>query len=170
MQQAEIIDFSKLLGKEIYEVDRFLLGNNFQLNENLPKSYLVKKEIKSHYGLNYLEVNFTNDKSGLVNSVSLTITEVVNKKTFELLNDEFGKPSSIKVIDQEIFLSSGSDSANNNHTFNKGYATFKEGTFDDNPLFVIWDKDDLEVILHIRRGKLYHQGFSILTYRYPIKR
>lgn len=170
MQQGQHIDFPKLLGQEAAKVEQLFLKNGFKQGIHNPQSYISEENFKIQFGLNCSRISFSLDEDSMLNSVILSLVEVVNKEIFELLNQEFGKPVGIKVIDHDFPLKKVSETRiDDNHTVRKGYVTLKEGTFEDNPLFVIWKMGDYEVILKNNYPDGFNLGSSMLVYRYPFK-
>ncbi len=147
-------NFEKLVGKRIPEINSILncvLENNL-INKNF--YYGNTKEERLLYGINYNVISLTTDNNKNITSITIHLKNVIGNDFYNLFIAEYGKPTSILIIEREIILSETESTGGSfNQKMRSGELEMKEGEFNENPLYIIWKKKGYKIKILIRRDR-----------------
>ncbi|WP_139062586.1 hypothetical protein [Aquimarina megaterium] len=159
------IEFEKLLGKHV-SIFEETIGNDFE-NKLFRKHsfYSIKDEFvkKYFFGLNYNTIAIQTDENEIIESISIHFRKVIDRQFFDLFVEKYGEPdhtyiiSNIKVV-SETTPHESNDPFHQNLTKREG--DLIEGTFDEKPLFMIWEKDNFYIQAFLR----HKQNISEITF------
>ena len=157
--------FKTLLGKS-FAFAASCIGEEF-INEPFQNgTYFLEKDssYKSFYDSKYNCLSI-HKKEGreIVNSITVHLLEVLNFKTFNSLVAQYGAPDHIWVATNTSMISETINDSNPEfkQRLTKSEHDLREGTFEEKPLVIIWNKGDFEIKVLFR----YEQNQSKITYR-----
>lgn len=156
--------FEALLGKS-FAFAASCIGEEF-VNEPFQKgSYFLEKDssYKPFYDSKYNCLSIHKNDRGIVNSITVHLLEVLNFKSFNLMVTQYGAPDHIWVATKTTLISETIDDSNPEfkQRLTKSEHDLREGTFEEKPLVIIWNKKDFEIKVLFR----YEQNQSKITYR-----
>ncbi|MDO6852218.1 hypothetical protein JM80_0508 [Cellulophaga sp. RHA_52] len=155
--------FENLLGKNISKLSK-IIGEEFE-NELFDSSfYYIKNESikKNLYGMQYNSITVLTNEKDNIKSISIHFDKTINKYFYESFIEDYNKPNNILVIEASETTSEGFlEGKPFNQKLRKNNIQLREGKFDENPLFIVWTKEDYEVKFFFR----YNNNSSEVTYR-----
>lgn len=156
--------FETLLGNSI-AFAASSIGEEF-INEPFQNgTYFLEKDssYKSYYDSKYNCLSIHKNDRGIVNSITVHLLEVLNFKTFNSLVAQYGAPDHIWVATNTSMMSETIDDSNPEfkQRLTKSEHDLREGTFEEKPLVIIWNKGDFEIKVLFK----YEQNQSKITYR-----
>ncbi len=171
------IVFEDLL-KEHISVAKEITGNDFEeSNINIDnfknKHYSIKSnldynplEIRNLYGMPYKFLFIQTDKNDTIQSVTIYFHKLINRQFYDAFNRVYGEPNNILIIDKRTVISENNEEDETygfkQHT-RKSDLELREGSFEENPLYIIWKKDSYEIKALLR----HKQNTSELTFKLP---
>ena len=156
-------DYESLLGKHITNTED-ILGSDFDNKLFEKYFYYVKDENikKNLYGIDYNSISILTDKNEIVESVTIHFLSTINKDVYDQLILKYGLRNEIKVIEKKVIVS---ENKINNEVFSqeikKSNVELRNGSFEENPLYIIWHKDNFEIIIFTR----HNMGISEITFK-----
>lgn len=168
------IHFEDLLGKHISVAEK-ITGHDFEetsvnLDNFETKHYSIKSnlddslfEIRNLCGMPYKFLFIQTDKNDTVQSITIYFHRLINRAFYDAFNEVYAKPSSILVIEKRTVLSenNGEDQTYGFKQYlRKSELELREGTFDENPLYIIWEKEKFM----IRALLMHNQETSEITF------
>jgi len=149
----EFKDFEFLLGKHVSTTTN-IIGNEFEnkLFEN--SFYYIKSEDleKKLYEMQFKAITVLSNEDEIIKSVTIHFSKIVTKDFYNQLINEYGFPNEIKVIKKRKKISSeilNDEIFSQNMT--KSNIELIDGTFEDEPLFIIWKDKDLKITIFFKR-------------------
>ena len=124
---------------------------------------LIDYKAKDYYGMPYIDLFIKTDKIDKIQSVTIHFRKTIDRKFYDLFTNDYGEPNSILVIDKRNIISESTLRDDNNkviQTSRKSELELKEGTFEDKPLYIIWEKDNYEIKALLR----HKTGISEITF------
>ena len=170
----DYINFEDLLGKHI-SVAEEITGNDFEeINVNTDnfekKQYSIKSnlddspfDIRNFYGISFKFLFVQTDKNDTVQSVTVYFHRLINREFYDAFNEAYGKPSSILVIEKRTVISeyNGEDEMHGFKQYlRKSELELEEGTFEEKPLYIIWQKEKYQIKALLR----HEQNMSEITF------
>ena len=159
------IEFEKLLGEPILIFEK-ALNNDFEKSVNIKDLYQIKEDsaLKNFYGTSYKAITIQKGESDEVRAITLIFNEVLSRQFYDSFNAQYGKPNNIQIKGDEKIISDSGSLAKEKTPFGqkliKRTYDLKEGAFEDNPLFIIWKKENY--IIKAFFG--YEQNMSTITF------
>lgn len=162
------IMFESLLGKHFSYVKdvtrRDFKKNEFEKDGFIINFYSNKNSIeKDFYGMTYNYMTFQTTDKDTIQSVSIHFNKVLNRQFYDSFILKYGEPKSILVIDdREVESETILKDKNGKITqrLRKSKIELKEGSFEDEPLFIIWEKEAFNIKAFIRQK----QNISEITF------
>ena len=156
--------FETLLGKS-FAFAASCIGEEF-INEPFQNgTYFLEKDssYKSFYDSKYNCLSIYKDDREVVHSITVHLLEVLNFKSFNLMVAQYGAPDHIWVATNTSMISETIEDSNPEfkQRLTKSEQDLREGTFEEKPLVIIWNKKDFEIKVLFR----YEQNQSKITYR-----
>lgn len=154
--------FENLLGKHILETK-----NTFDIdfeNNNDNIYYATLNDYKEFYGISVDYIIVITDERDIINSITIYYNEVVDKRFYKSFISDYNSPTTIQVVEKIEVISKSSnvfDSIIQN--VEKRFLKTTEGSFDEKPLYMLWDKKDYQIKILMR----YSQNKSEITFRLP---
>ncbi len=147
------IEFEKLLRKHISIVEE-IIGDDFENTLSRKSFYFISDEFvkKKFLNMSYNCLDINTNKNDIVASISIHFSEVIDRQFYNTFVEKYGTPdqiyvrSNVKVISEEVYTSDDDFSSN----LKKREGDLIEGTFDEKPLFMIWEKDDFYIQAFLR--------------------
>lgn len=160
------IEFEELLGKHISNVEK-TIGSDFEKNnfEKIKISFYSNSQYFNidFYGIfcNHLTIQ-TNEKD-IVQSISIHFREVITREFYDSFIQQYGEPNNIQVIENRRTVSESFGEGFYQH-LRKSTFDLREGTFDENPLYIIWEKEHFQIKAFLR----HKMNISEITFSIPI--
>ncbi len=163
--KMDLIKPENLIGKKLKEVNLLLDANfnNYMLNKNLYfNSYGSEKSFYSMF-YNTLSI-ITNDDKEVI-SVTIHFNGIINDFFYNSFILDYNNPTTIQVIDSRKILSEETLNHKNNiqQHLKQREISLREGTFEEKPLFMLWNNKKFQIKVFIR----HEQNISELTFRLP---
>jgi hypothetical protein len=173
------INFEDLLGKHISYTEK-ITGYDFEeTNVNLKysenKHYSIKSkiddslfEVKYLCGIPYKFLFIQTDKTDIVQSITIYFQRLINRAFYDAFNEVYGIPSSMLVIEKRTVIS---ENNGEDETFSfqqhlrKSELELREGTFEENPLHIVWEKKKYMIKALLRHNQNISEiTFSLIEY------
>jgi len=159
-------EFENLLGEHISVAEEFL-GDDFE-NTLLSKGfYYIPDEFikKDFYGMQYNCITLQTNEEDIVQSVTIHLRKVINRQFFDSFIKRYGEPNYILVIENRQIISESVDYGDDDFKQNLRKSTFelREGSFEEDPLYIIWKKGHYSVKAFLR----HNQNISEVTFSFP---
>ena len=140
-------DFENLLGKHISNLTK-ILGNDFE-NKLFEKNFYYIKDENISKSLNQMSfrslIIITNQKEN-IESITIHFMKTINSEFYNLLTKTYGNPNEIKVIEKREEISQNLiEDEKFNQQVKKYNLELRDGTFEENPLFINWIKSNFNV-------------------------
>lgn len=168
-QSMDFNEFETLIGKGVWCVDETLLDAGFK-HKKLLGVNIYKAEINNRlYGMPYNMISIIDDEVEIVKNVTIHFHCILNDDFYDSFIKDYGNPDTIQVIDGYDSIGKWTENESEEEIeFRVRKVTFKmkEGTFEENPLFMIWNKKDFQIKILLKR----EQNISEITFRVPTDR
>ncbi|WP_299888918.1 hypothetical protein [uncultured Lacinutrix sp.] len=158
----DYIRFEHLLDKNL-SITKEAIGSDFE-NTLFSESfyYISDKSIKKDfYGMEYNSLSIETNEKDTVQSISVHFPKVINRQFYDAFIKKYGEPTSIFVIEKRKVVS---ETKSNEGHFKKSDIDLREGTFEENPLFIIWKKENFQIKAFLR----HRQNMSEITFSIPL--
>jgi len=155
--------FENLLGKHI-SISKFFTGSDFKTNNYGKKFYINSEQIDDSFlGVPYNFITIIPDENDTIQSITIHFPKLINRQFYDSFIEKYGEPNNIQVIENRKVMSKGTygDSDFKQH-LTKSTFDLREGSFEENPLFIIWKKDSFQINFFFR----YEQNKSELTFSF----
>ncbi len=167
VQFMDFKEFEKLIGKDISYANLILLDEGFKYHKPLEIPFYTSDSYQWFYGMPYNMISIITDDKDMVKSVTIHLHKVIDSRFYDLFILDYGNPDTTQVV--EGYDSVGKWTGNELEEeieLKARKVTFKmkEGTFEENPLFMIWNKKAYQV----RALSKHEQNISEITFRVPI--
>ncbi|WP_299557189.1 hypothetical protein [Seonamhaeicola sp.] len=169
------IKFENLLGKHISVAEATIENDfsetNYKIHNTEVKFYsnaeyllkLLDYEIKDYFSMPYINLFIETDKNDTIISINVHFQKLINRQFYNAFNKTYGEPSSILVIKKRNVISEGVEN-DDIHGFNqylrKSELELREGTFEEGPLYIIWEKENYQI-----KALLRQQNMSEITFK-----
>ncbi len=93
------------------------------------------------------------DDDGIVESITVHFGYVIDRTFYDSFVGQYGEPDHIYIIENTVVISESyikDENGNDVQKISKGESDLKEGTFDEKPLFMIWEKDGFYIQAYLR--------------------
>lgn len=164
----DFITLENLLDKHIAVAENHF-GIDFKVNvykkDDFEAKFYSNKDYikKDFYGMNYNQITINTNPNDTIESITIHFREVINNRFYNLFTEKYGKPDSILVIKNRQTVSEtilkDKDGKINQH-LRKNKIDLEEGTFEENPLYIIWKKKNYEIKAFLR----HKTGISEITF------
>ncbi len=149
-------NFEDLLGKSISKAETYCNGDmtsegNMHWIWNSKLGFLEKP---------YNHITMTTNENNTIISITLYIPEIIDKTYFERICERYGNVNRILVIDKLI---SEEKSVFRNQRLEDGKYLLKDGSFDDKPFYLYWNKKDFQIRVCLD----YNNGLTTILFREP---
>jgi len=158
-------EFETLIGKEITIANQILLDEGFEhINFLEINSYTLGDDFKFFYGMPYKIISIMTDNKNTITSITIHLLEVIDSDFYNAFILDYGNPNTVQVVDKPEFIGEWKKLDKEfNSRGRKVSLIMKEGTFEENPLFMLWNKEDYSIKAFLR----HEQNISEITFRVP---
>ena len=159
------VNFYNLLGKNILFAEKNL--NCIFEKSSDENIYYAFSPVKYGKGMQYNgTIILKTDEDDLINEVDINHGFVMGHEFYNKFVKCYGVPDSIKVIEKiEIIDQGRAKDSDFDQYLKKSFLKMKDGTFDENPLYMIWEKKDYQIKIVNR----YEQNLTQIIFRRPTK-
>ena len=105
----------------------------------------------------------TTNQQDVVESVTVYFRKIIDHSFYNSFVGNYGAPNSIQVIENRRRTSETlikDETGKTTQTLTKNIFDLREGTFEENPLHIIWEKDDYQIKVFLR----HEQSVSEITF------
>ena len=142
-------EFENLLGKH-FSFTKEVFGIDFKSTNYGTKFYTNSEYLNTEfYGIPYNFITITVNKEDIVQSITVHFQEVINRQFYDLFIKKYGEPNSIQVIENKKIESKTLGEGFFQH-LTKSSFDLREGTFEEDPLYIIWEKEHFQVKAFLR--------------------
>ena len=107
--------------------------------------------IKNYFGIPYRLISIYADENEVIKEVKILFPQNISRDFYDAFNEEYGRPDHIHVIEnRKVISESTQQDGDSTETLRKSSFDLREGTFEENPLFIIWKKDGYEIKAFMR--------------------
>ena len=165
------LDFENLIGKDVSIVHAILLDKGFENDNIFPniKSYALDEETyDSFYGLAFNIITIGINENNYVSDITIHFNQVIDSSFYYKFIIDYDKPDIIQVVDGVKFISDWKENKTENgieQKVRKVTLNTREGSFEENPFFMIWNKEGYQIKALLR----HKQNTSEITFRLPSK-
>lgn len=162
IKDIDTVKFENLIGEKLSKIN-LIMDTNFKndLSSNKNLYFASFNSYKEYYGMSYNMISTTVDKNNTITSLTIHFKSVINRNFFDLFNTDYNIPDKIYITGDKTITS---DDKYGNHHLVQGELEIREGTFDEKPLLIFWNKKKYQIKVLNREGFLQT---SDLTYRLP---
>ena len=159
------IEFEELLGEQLSNVEK-TVGIDFEnkIFGKIKISYYRNSQYLNidYYGIysNYLTIQ-TNEND-VVESISIHFRKVITRDFFDSFIQQYGEPNNIQVIENRRIIGESFGEGFYQH-LKKSTFDLREGSFEENPLYIIWKKDNYQIKAFLR----HKMNISEITFSVP---
>ena len=156
--------FESLIGKDVSYADQILLDEGFENKKSSRNLYSILDKNKWFYGMPYNMISITPDENKMVKGIIIHFNSIIDHSFYDAFVLDYGNPDTIQVFDG--YDSKGEWTRDDpNHKVRKTTYKLKEGKFEDDPLFMFWNKNGYQVkILTKHKQNISLISFSIVPY------
>ncbi|WP_299212894.1 hypothetical protein [uncultured Dokdonia sp.] len=148
------MEFEKLLGKSISFVEN-TIDRDFENKIFGNKVFYIKDNSisKFYFGMIYNHISLETNENDLVHSVTINFQGMLDRDFYDNFNVAYGKPQHIQIIENrqlenETFIRD--ENGNITQHLKKSTFDLREGTFEEQPLWIIWRKEGFEIKAFLR--------------------
>lgn len=156
-------EFQRLIGGNISEAYK-AVDDSFKTDDNTHDIYFMASEsYKFFYNTPAHYILISNDNN-IVDSVTFYFHGIIDETFYNTFVNDFGAPSTIQVIENVETLSAGERTNDSfSQYLKKSFVETREGTFEEKPLYMIWNKKDYQIKILLK----HKQNISEITFRLP---
>jgi len=161
-QKMEFKNFENLIGKDLKDVNITLNADfkNYMDNKNI--YFMHYENVNTYYDLSYNTISIMINNQNKIESVTIHFTNLVNRKFLNSFTLDYDNQTTTQVFGDKVLVDEGySDDGNQYLKQHKG--ELREGTFEENPLFLLWRKKEFKIMVFMR----YELGVSEITFSEP---
>ncbi len=176
----DTIKFEQLLGNYVLDIEN-------AIGSNLVKQNFKKANITFYSNSDLLDINFYGiasnhitvqiDQKEVVRSISIHFPKVIDREFYDLFVKKYGNPKHTYIMSNMKEIISKEDNSQNNkndlsfhQNLRKREGDLIEGTFDDKPLFMIWEKENFYIQAFLRhKQNISEVMFSLESPPFNIK-
>ena len=168
---GQIMDFEKFetfIGKDIAIANNVLLDEGFESKNLLGINFYTSDSYRDFYNMPYNMISIMtddddDDDDDIIKSITIHFHQVIDSNFYNSFIVNYGKPKTIQVVDNPEFIGEWVKGEYNSRA-RKSILNMREGTFEENPLFMLWN--DLDFI-GIKAFLRHEQNISEITFRVP---
>jgi len=148
-----------LLGKNYLSINEFV-SCNFRTKEYGDGFYINSEFLDEiYYTMPYNFITILTDEKKNIESVTVHFKGIINREFYDVFNSVYGEPNSMLVIEKRNVISEGIYGDDNfKYSARKSDLELREGTFEENPLFIIWEKDGFEIKAFLRQKNSFNKS------------
>lgn len=160
---ADHMEFEKLLGKHV-SVFEETIGDDFENKLFGNSFYYISDEFNKKYysDMQYHNLTISTNQNHIVESISIHFPKVIDRQFYDSFIEKYGEPNKTQVIDKRHVINEGSYTTGELkiQKLSKSELEMREGTFDEKPLFIIWEKEHFYIQAFLR----HKQNISEITF------
>lgn len=117
------------------------------------------------FGYSFNHIAFFTNEDNTIEIITINLNGIINKTFYESISRHLGVPVSIQVVEysEEVLKKTNVDGLVPK-TIEKRFIKTRNGIFEEKPLYIIWEKENLQVKVLIK----YDQNSSEITFRTPM--
>ena len=157
LKPVENLKFELLIGKDISHAIKTLNTDYNIFDADLGKVYIFQFDnSRKFFGFNYDKIVLGVDKSNVIQTLSINLSEYFDDNFYKLFTSEYGSPSKILGIKSRKKIGEIIDSVEEEgRRITETKLEMEEVTLSQDPLFVFWIKEDYQIkILNRKKGFL----------------
>lgn len=163
------IKFEDLLGKNISKAKEFT-GRDFKSNAFKKKDFEVKFYSsrdyfkKDFFGMYYNQIIIHTDNYEVIKSITIYFDKLIDREFYNSFNKEYGMPKHIQIVENRRMESETLVKDDNGKVIEhlrKNTFDLREGTFEEKPLYIIWEKENYEIKALLRQENMSQITFSV---------
>jgi len=161
-------EFENLIGKDISTAN-YILATDFDNKALGGNLYFSNSDVSNYfYGMPYKVISIKTNDMGVIEAITIVFLGVIDRSFYDTFILDYGEPNTIQVIDGRDDIGKWTkpdvkEEGDIEQSVRKVTLIMKEGKFEDNPLFMIWNKKRYQ----IRTLLKYEQNMSEITFRIP---
>lgn len=112
-------------------------------------SYIVKGNFE-YLNKQYSDLYISTDKKGIIQDFSFGIIGIMDRQFYNKMVAEYGEPDEITKKDNIV---TGRPSTSRGITSVESTYTLKECTFEEDPLYIIWNKEEYKIKVLLKQER-----------------
>ena len=162
--------------EQFIKKDISVIENIIELNFELKNSDINNSNIKFYTAHNFEDHDFytfpsryisvtTEDDYKTVKSITILFQGVINRSFYDAFTAQYGKPDHILIAENRQLTEEGTIKNDTGKWEAKKYTIdLREGTFEENPLYIVWKKEDYQIKAYLRpEQNMSEITFSLLS-------
>ncbi len=163
VQSINPIKFSDLIGKDYSEVEHILSDKLDTGRHGKGSFYPRDSKWEYYYGMPYNVLLVTTNEQDIITSLTVAFVDQIDQVFYDLFAEDYGTPDTIRILDNTSIESEGilETEVGTQHLKGGKYTT-REGTFEEEPLFMFWYREKFDIQCFTRdEPKITTLTFSI---------
>ncbi len=154
--------FDNLLGQNIENIE---LEPQYQKYCDSNKcSYFFESPLPYYNNtIHAVFIRFNEEKT--ISDININLMSLIDKSSYDEMVDVYGQPNHILVSDRIVHETKKTYNKKLGQTTKKKQTKARQGTFDENPTFIIWDKENFKIEVLMK----YEKGISEINFKLPRK-
>jgi len=153
------LGFESLIGKDVLYANQILLDEGFENKKSSRNLYSILDRNKWFYGVPYNTISITPDENKMVISIIIHFNSIIDLSFYDAFVLDYGNPESIQVFDGYDSIGEWTKDDPNQRVRKTTYK-LKEGKFEDEPLFMFWNKNGYQ----IKSLTKHKQNLSLISF------
>jgi len=153
------LGFESLIGKDVSYADQILLDEGFENKKSSRNLYSILDKNKWFYSMPYNTISITPDENKMVRSIIIHFNSIIDLNFYDAFVLDYGNPESIQVFDGYDSIGEWTKDDPNQRVRKTTYK-LKEGKFEDEPLFMFWNKNGYQ----IKSLTKHKQNLSLISF------
>jgi len=167
-QLMNLKEFENLIGQDISYANQVLIDEGFEYHKPLEDPFYTSDSYVDFYGMPYNLISIITDDKNMINSITIHFNAIINKSFYDAFILDYGNPDTTQIIDGRDFVGKWTktnvkDKGEIEHRVRRVTLKMREGKFEENPLFMIWNKKGYQ----IKTLSKHEQNMSTITFRIP---
>lgn len=168
------MEFEHLLGKSVAYFEE-AIGSDFENKTFRENFYYIDNELihKYLYNTRYHAITIEKNEEETVRSISIHFRQVINRAFYDSFVEKYGKPDQVYIEGKRTLISKSLTKDEHGKIIgsaSKGESDLTQGTFDEQPLFMIWEKEGYYIQAFLRhKQNICEIEFSIDSPRFNLK-
>lgn len=158
-------EFDQLLGKHISVANEFC-NCTFENNNLEGEIYVSQYFNREYHGISFSFITIVINEKDIIQSVTIHFQEIINRQFYDSFIQDYGTPDNILIIDNKQIISetiSKDEKEAITQNLKKSNLELREGTFEENPLYIIWKKEGYKISAFLRQQNMSEITFTSIA-------
>lgn len=141
-------EFKSLIGGNIFDTYK-LTEEGFNLDSESNNLYFMASgRYKYFYDMPAYYISVSQENA-TVDSITFYFKGIIDSSFYNAFVNEFGIPDTIQIVDNIKVIS---EEENTGQYLKKSFIETRDGSFEENPLYMIWNKEGYQINIFIKNS------------------